>query len=217
MSCHIQKTLLHLSPSLFLQSFHPVFHDIPWALGKGRYDTDVLFMAYHSLVTYFGQLWVSVLIAMHWQKKFLWWNLRDMLIYAYRDMDLEGILYDIKLIKQNNSSMFNPGLHTLQARGSWPNYSTRHVFPLVEWVLVKEGGRANCKELLWIKAQKFSGMDSGGATDHCLLGFVQDRFCFVENSLLYPILLLLCCSLVFPFYGPGRVGGKISGRSFWTK
>lgn len=95
-----------------LQSFHQV-----------GYDVDVPFRAEHVTVSYFlDQSQVSVLITIYGQKKFLWWGLRDVLIYGYSGIirgQGEGIfcfcfwnhfvpykIYNIVLIVSHTLSIF---------------------------------------------------------------------------------------------------------------
>lgn len=87
-----QSTLPYL---WILQSFCPLFCDVPWALRGRVYNTDVEFIPEYSQTFFsllFKHLRVSALMTIHCTKKFLWWRLRAELIYRHKNKYLEGNL-----------------------------------------------------------------------------------------------------------------------------
>lgn len=83
-------------------------------------DIDVPFMAEHYTDIYSpqqDQLWVSVLTTVQCPEKFLWWGLRDVLIYGHRGTYLKNSLKSCPL----NKITRRPWRWGLPTMGSWPD------------------------------------------------------------------------------------------------
>lgn len=102
------------------QSFWPLrphwFLSFTWRIC----DIDVPFMAEHYTDIYFpqqDQFWVSVLTNVHCSEKFIWWGLRDVLIYGHRGTHLKNSL---KSWPFNKMTIYvNPWRQSLPTMGSW--------------------------------------------------------------------------------------------------
>lgn len=90
----------------------------PWG---GRCDTDVLSRAEHSSVScslHMGQLWFFVLIGIYC-KKFLWWALRDALIYGK-----SNVIRSPFITMAISSSLFGP-MYSI-GTNFWPVNGSRY-------------------------------------------------------------------------------------------
>lgn len=91
--CRVLKILFcyaHPLP-LALLLFLPSLHGDTWAFWGRERDINVPFKAKHSTVSNHlsvDQLSVSVLITMYSKKELLWWVLKAVLIYGYKDTNL---------------------------------------------------------------------------------------------------------------------------------
>lgn len=89
---------------------------------------------YRNPIYSFGwNFWASVLIIIYCQKMFLWWELRNTLIYGYKDKNSGGsfILYLLSRIVVLGSAV---GPRTYPATDFFePAIGVRHEFHLVKW------------------------------------------------------------------------------------
>lgn len=72
--------------------WHNLSVPLLWALEE-EVIIHISFKNVHSTISYFqtpSQLWIFVLISDYWKEKFLWWELRQVLIYGYSDTSLKG-------------------------------------------------------------------------------------------------------------------------------
>lgn len=133
--CPVQeKELPYLSHHLRCVNFFNSFAMFLRPSMEG-YDTDIPFMVeelsiFYLLYNYY--LWISVLIALYYKKKLLWWGVRDDLIYGCRDNSLS---YVLKLCPSSNvvvvGFLLGPVSHLNS--GSWSCHSARYGFQLITW------------------------------------------------------------------------------------
>lgn len=94
-SCCVQKTLSYCRPHCLMNctSFHPLSPMLPGSFLDRASDVDVPCISEPSLNTWFlnfDQLWVSLLVAVHYTKMLSLWDLKAALICGSRDRYLEG-------------------------------------------------------------------------------------------------------------------------------
>ena len=90
-----------------------------WSLspGRQRFNIGVLSRDVHSTVSYslcFGQLWLSVLIAICCMRKLCWWELRDLLIFSLptvllwsMSLSCKGSIVDVSLKSGHLSNTYS--------------------------------------------------------------------------------------------------------------
>lgn len=92
-----------LSIPRLLRSYHPLLHNVSWALGREGYKCPTRFE--YSIVIYsqyLNKFWVSALTADHCEKKFVWLRSTPALNYSYKQIFRRQ--FDNTSIQHNNSS-----------------------------------------------------------------------------------------------------------------